>query len=322
MKYHYLAGTGIQVSQLSLGTMMFGGQTSEKDSFSIMDYAYEHGVNFFDTANVYNGGESERVVGKWMKDHREHVILATKVFGQMGPDPNSAGLSRRNILAAADASLKRLDTEYIDIYYLHAPDRHTDIEETMDAMNDLVKAGKIRYIGVSNYAAWQIADILHICDKRNYAKPVITENVYNLITRGIESELVPFLQNHKVGLSIYNPIAGGLLAGKHKPGKPAENTRFANSKEYYDRYWSDKNFAAIEELGEIAARYNVKLLELAMKWCAVQPAVTSIISGVSQLEQIRQNIASLAGDPLPEEAMEESDRVWKNLAGNSFSYIR
>lgn len=163
---------------------------------------------------ILEPGESERVVGKWMKDHREHVILATKVFGQMGSDPNSAGLSRRNILAAADASLKRLDTDYIDIYYLRAPDRHTDIEETMDAMNDLVKAAKIRYIGVSNYAAWRIADILHVCDKRNYAKPIITENVYNLITRGIESELVPFLQNHKVGLSIYNPIAGGLLAWK------------------------------------------------------------------------------------------------------------
>lgn len=271
---------------------------------------------------ILEPGESERVVGKWMKDHREHVILATKVFGQMGSDPNSAGLSRRNILAAADASLKRLDTDYIDIYYLRAPDRHTDIEETMDAMNDLVKAAKIRYIGVSNYAAWQIADILHVCDKRNYAKPIITENVYNLITRGIESELVPFLQNHKVGLSIYNPIAGGLLAGKHKPGKPAENTRFADSKEYYDRYWSDKNFTAIGELGEIAAKYNMKLLELAMKWCAAQPAVTSIISGVSRLEQIQQNIASLEGDPLPEEAMEECERVWKTLAGNSFSYIR
>ncbi len=165
MQYHNLPGTSLKVSALSLGTMMFGGQTSEADSIAIMDCAADGGINFWDTANAYNQGESERIVGKGLKDRRDSIILATKVFNQMGGGLNDHGLSRRHILAAVDASLKRLDTDYIDLYYLHAPDYETGIEETMDTMTGLVRAGKIRYIGVSNYAAWQIADILALCEK-------------------------------------------------------------------------------------------------------------------------------------------------------------
>ncbi|MDR3191702.1 MAG: aldo/keto reductase [Treponema sp.] len=322
MRYKQLPKTGLTVSQLSLGTMMFGGQTNEPDSIAIMDYAFEQGVNFFDTANVYNQGESERIVGKWLKGRRDRMILATKVRGQMGKDPNDAGLSRRNILSAVEASLKRLDTDYIDIYYMHAPDYNTDIEESLDAMDSLVRAGKIRYVAVSNYAAWQMADILHICDKRGYAGPVISQNVYNLITRGLEAELAPFLKEHRIGMAIYNPIAGGFLAGKHRPGKPAENTRFANNQNYYDRYWSDENFGAVEKLAGIASGAGMSLLELSMKWCAAQPVVTSIISGVSRLEQIRQNIASLEGELPGKETLDACDEVWRSLAGTRFAYNR
>src|SRR5665647_682220 len=289
MQYNNLSKTSLKVSTLSLGTMMFGGQTSEADSLKIMDYAFEHGINFFDTANSYNQGESEKIVGKGLKGRRDEIILATKVRGHMGDNPNNAGLSRRNILSAVDASLKRLDTDYIDIYYMHAPDYETYIEESLETMSTLVKLGKIRYIGVSNYAAWQIADMLSICDKRNYIAPIITQNVYNPITRGIETELVPFLKAHDVGMAIYNPIAGGLLAGKHKPGQPAENTRFAKNENYYNRYWSDENFAAVDKLTQIAAECGLSILQLAMKWCAAQESVTSIISGVSRLAQIEQN---------------------------------
>ncbi|MDF2722289.1 MAG: NADP-dependent oxidoreductase domain containing protein, partial [Paenibacillus sp.] len=221
-----------------------------------------------------------------------------------------------------DASLKRLDTDYIDIYYMHSPDNQTDPEESLEAMNSLVKAGKIRYIAVSNFAAWQIADMLHICDKRGYVAPVITQNVYNLITRGLETELAPFLKAHKIGMAIYNPIAGGLLAGKHKPGKPAENTRFANNAMYYNRYWSDENFQAVEKLSAIASTHGMSMLELSMKWCAAQPTVTSMISGVSRLEQIGQNIASLEGDALSEEVLAACDEVWSSLAGTRFGYAR
>lgn len=322
MKYNNLPGTSLKVSALSLGTMMFGGQTNEADSLAIMDYAFEQGVNFWDTANVYNQGESERIVGKALKNRRDDIILATKVFGQMGEGLNDKGLSRRNILSSVDASLTRLDTDYIDVYYLHAPDYETEIEETLETMTGLVKAGKIRYIGVSNFAAWQIADMLAVCDKRGYIAPIITQNVYNAITRGIETELVPFLQAHKLGMAVYNPIAGGLLAGKHRPGKPAENTRFAGNEMYYKRYWSDDNFAAVEKLTEIAAAHNMNVLQLAMRWCASRAGVTSIISGVSKLAQIEQNIATLDGDSLNQEVLAACDAVWSSLAGTRFGYNR
>ncbi len=322
MQYNTLPGTNLKVSQICLGTMMFGGQTQESESFSIMEYAFTHGVNFFDTANVYHQGESERIVGKWVKDHRQDVILATKVCGQMGTDVNDFGLGRRNILSAVDASLKRLDTDYIDVYYMHKPDYQTDIEETLETMTGLVKAGKVRYIGVSNFAAWQIADMLRVCDKRNYIAPVITQNVYNLLTRGIETELVPFSRAHKIGIAVYNPIAGGLLAGKHKPGKPPENTRFAFNPKYYKRYWSDENFEAVEDFASIASESGMNILELSMKWCASQPGITSVISGVSRLDQITQNIAALEGDSLTGETLAACDQMWRLLSGNRYGYIK
>ncbi|MEN6566010.1 MAG: aldo/keto reductase [Veillonellales bacterium] len=322
MQYNNLPGTNLRLSALSLGTMMFGGQTNEADSLAIMDYAFNHGVNFFDTANVYNQGESERIVGKGLKGKRDEIFLATKVNGQMGKNPFDKGLSRRNIVAAAEASLKRLDTDYIDIYYMHAPDYETEIEESLETMTNLVRQGKIRYVGVSNFAAWQIADMLAVCDKRGYVAPVITQNVYNAITRGVETELVPFLVKHKTGMAVYNPIAGGLLAGKHNPGKPAENTRFANNQMYYDRYWSDENFTAVGKLTSLAEENGISILQLALKWCVSRPGVTSIISGVSKRSQIEQNIASLEGEALTDDVLAACDGVWRSLAGTRFGYNR
>lgn len=322
MLYRNLPGTSLKVSAVSLGAMMFGGQTGEADSLAIMDFAHGHGVNFWDTANVYNQGESERIVGKALKGRRGEIFLATKVCGQMGAGMNDRGLSRRNIVAAADASLERLGTDYIDLYYMHSPDVETGIEESLEAMTGLVRAGKIRYVGVSNFAAWQIADMLAVCDRRGYVAPVISQNVYNLITRGVETELVPFLQKHGLGMAAYNPIAGGFLAGKHRPGKPAENTRFANNEMYYRRYWSDENFAAAEKLAEVASGQGLSILQLAMKWCATRPGVTSVISGVSRLSQIEQNIAAIECAELGGEALAACDAVWRSLSGTRFGYNR
>ena len=322
MRYNNLPGTSLKVSALSLGTMMFGGQTNEADSLAIMDCAFAQGVNFFDTANVYNEGESERIVGKGLKGRRDEIFLATKVNGQMGKNLFDKGLSRRNIVSSVDESLKRLDTDYIDLYYMHAPDYETEIEESLETMTNLVRQGKIRYVGVSNFAAWQIADILAVCDKRGYVTPVITQNVYNAVTRGVEAELGPFLVKHKLGMAVYNPIAGGLLAGKHNPGKPAENTRFANNQMYYDRYWSDENFVAVEKLTDIAEKQGMSILQLAVKWCVSRPSVTSIISGVSKLSQIEQNIASLEGEALNDDMLAACDEVWRSLAGTRFGYNR
>lgn len=322
MEYKTFPTSNVTVSKLCLGTMMFGKQTSEEESLKIMDYAFDNGINFFDTADLYNVGESERIIGKWLKGKRDKIILTTKVRGPMGDDPNDQGLSRRHILSAVDASLERLGTDYIDFYYMHAPDYQTSLEESLDTMSTLVRSGKVRYIGISNYPAWRIADILAICDKRGYVPPVVTQNVYNMITRGIETELIPCVNEHNMGMVIYNPIAGGLLTGKHKPGKPAENTRFANAKAYYDRYWSDENFVAVEKLGKIAASHGMSLLELAMKWCDAQKSVVSILTGVSRLEQLEQNIASVEGAPLDAEILAECDEVWSTLAGNRYSYFR
>ncbi|WP_122643926.1 aldo/keto reductase [Luxibacter massiliensis] len=322
MKYNFIPKTNLLVSELSLGAMTFGGQTDEADSMSIMDYAFEHGINVLDTANAYNQGKSEEIAGKWVKNHREKVILATKVGNEVVPGDGSGGLGRRTIRMQFDASRKRLDTDYIDIYYLHQPDYHTCLEETLDTMNELVHKGLVHYIGVSNYAAWQIADILAICEKYDYVRPIMTQNVYNLITRGIEAELLPFLKTHQVGMTAYNPLAAGMLAGKHKPGKPAEGTRFALQSAYYDRYWSDENFTAIEKLKEIAENLHITPLQLAMKWVSQQPSVTTTLTGVSRLTQLEQNIASVEIDPFDEETLDACEAVWKSLAGTRFAYNR
>ena len=312
MKYNNLPGTSVKISQISLGTMMFGEQTNEADSLSIMDYAYERGINFWDTAHGYNEGESERIVGLGMKNRRDEIFVATKM----------KGFSRHNILRTIDISLKRLDTDYVDLFYLHQPDYETCLEETFETMSNLVRMGKVRYIGVSNYAAWQIADILALCDKRGYIAPVISQNVYNAITRGIEPELIPFLKAHNLGMAVYNPIAAGLLAGKHKVGEPATDTRFSNDKKYFERYWTPKNFAAVEKLSKIAEEEGISILELAFRWCAGREAVTSIIVGMSRLSQLEQNVKIFEGPALSERAYAACDEVWHDIAGNQFAYMR
>jgi aryl-alcohol dehydrogenase-like predicted oxidoreductase len=323
MKYNHFKGTRLEVSQLSLGTMMFGGQTAEAESLAIMDCAFERGINLFDTADVYNAGESERITGKGIKGRREKIILATKVFNKVGDaGHNDSGLSRRYILKALEASLRRLDTDYLDIYYLHAPDYDTRLEETLETTTELVKSGKVRYIGISNFAAWQIADILSVCEKNGFIAPIITQNVYNAIIRDIEWELIPCIKKHGINLTAYNPIAAGLLSGKHKPGKPTENTRFALNKLYADRYWSEKNFTAVGQLTDISEKNGMSLLELALRWCVSRQEVVSVITGVSRLPQIEQNIASVEGVTLSEEVLSQCDAVWQDMAGRPFPYMR
>lgn len=318
-----LPGTGLQVSRLSLGTMTFGGQTGEQDSLAILDFAYGQGVNFWDTANVYNAGESERIVGKALKGRRDDIILATKVFNPMSDRINDRGLSRRAILSAVDASLTRLGTDYIDLYYLHAPDHQTELQETLSTLDTLVRSGKVRYTGVSNYAAWQVADMLAICQREGYARPVFSQNIFNLLTRDAQREMLPFLRAHHMGMTVYNPIAGGLLSGKHRRGAPAEGTRFALNQGYRNRYWLEENFQAVEQLEAIAAGQGMSLLALSMKWCLAQPGVSSIISGVSKLSQLKENLLALEGEAPSQETLAACDAVWDGLpVGSRFSYIR
>ena len=319
MLYNYLPSTGVKVSKVSLGAMTFGGQTDEKESIDIIDFAISEGVNFIDTARLYTDGRSEEIVGKALKKHiRRKIILASKVrYAENG------GLTQRNIKRQIDRSLKALQTDFLDIYYMHGPDRHTPFEETMYAMNDLIKAGRIRYIGVSNFAAWEIDNLLWIADKRNLSGPVITENIYNLITRRIEDELLACLNHHKLGLVIYNPLAGGLLTGKHSIEEITSNTRFTEDPMYVDRYWNSDSFNALKELSEAAGDYGMNLLELALSWCISRPYVDSVIIGASKLSQIQQNIQIIhkfENIPFSEDLDKLCDSVWRKLTGSSSNY--
>ena len=322
MQYVNLTGTSIKISRMSLGTMMFGDQTKEEDCLSIMDYAFEHGVNLFDTASSYANGEGERIIGKGLKGRREKIILATKIFNKSGDDQNDYGLNRRHLIKCTDACLKRLNTDYIDLMYIHNPDYETKTEETLETMSTLIRSGKILYFGVSNHAAWQIADIMGLCDKYGFIKPVISQNVYNLLLRDVENELLPCLKHYQIGMSVYNPIAAGLLSGKYKSKELQENTRFANKKLYYDRYWTDKYFDGLLKLTNIAEKKGLPLLNMALRWCSYRPGVTSVLSGVSRIEQLKQNVEIFSEAALDEETINECNKVWEEMENKTFQYNR
>jgi aryl-alcohol dehydrogenase-like predicted oxidoreductase len=323
MEFRTLAKTGLKVSRLSFGTMTFGSQTDEATALRMMDCCLEAGINFIDTANVYNLGAAETIAGKTLKGRRDKVILATKVRNKVGDAPDDEGLSRAAIHKAIDASLRRLGTDYVDLYYLHLPDYATPIEETLEAMEELVRAGKVRFPAISNYAAWQVAEILCICEKRAYHPYFISQPMYNLIARGIEDEYLPFCRRFGVAVVPYNPLAGGLLTGKHsRQDGPAPGTRFDGNKMYQDRYWHDDDFAAVEELRVIAADAGKTILELALQWLLSQPLVDSIILGASRLEQLEENLKAAEGDSLDPSVLVGCDAVWKRLRGITPKYNR
>ena len=323
MKYRTLTGTGATVSRVCLGTMTFGDQVDEAESIRMVHRALDAGVNFIDTADVYTKGASETIVGKALKGKRNGVVLASKVANQSGQYKlKDTGLSRWHVINGVEACLKRLDTDCLDICYLHKPDYKTPLEESMAAFDQLVRQGKVMYVGMSNYAAWQVCQARWICDKRSYSPPVVTQNVYNLLSRGIEQEFVPFIRDLGIGLTVYNPLAGGLLTGKHLRDKaPAEGTRFQMNKEYYGRYWLDSNFDALAELMEIAKQAGKKPVELAFQWLAAQDVVDSIIIGFSRMEHLEQNLSAWEGE-LDGDTLKACDSVWKKIKGDSFQYNR
>jgi 1-deoxyxylulose-5-phosphate synthase len=254
MEFRALPRTDLKVSRLSFGTMPFGSQADEAASLRMVDRCLDAGINFFDTANMYNLGKAETILGKALSGRRKNVILATKVRFKMGEGANESGLSRAAIHKAIDASLKRLGTDYVDLYYLHWPDYDVPIEETLAAMDELVKAGKVRYPAVSNYAAWQVCEILWVAEKNHLQPPQISQPMYNLLARGIEEEFLPFCKRFEIAVIPYNPLAGGLLTGKHsRAAGPIEGTRFDKNQLYLSRYWHADYFDAVEELQSIAA---------------------------------------------------------------------
>jgi len=314
-----LGRTGLQVSRICLGTMTFGLQCDEQTSRSILDAAVEGGVTFIDTADVYplggsleTVGRTEEIVGGWLasRGRRDEVVLATKCVGATGPRPWDRGASRRHVLDAVDASLRRLGTDFVDVYQLHSYDPDTPIDETLSALDHLVRAGKVRYIGCSNFLAYQLARAVGRSEALGLARMDSVQPRYNLLFRQIERELLPLCAEEGIGVIPYNPIAGGMLSGKHR--REAEPTgRFALGRAgrmYQDRYWHDREFDTVEELLPLAKEAGVSLATLAVQWVLAHPAVTSAIVGASRPDQLYDHLAA-AGSPLDPALKEQLDRM-------------
>lgn len=322
MEKRILRGTGAEVSRVCLGTMTFGKQVNEVEADRILGLALDTGVNFVDTADVYEFGVSETITGKLLKGKRDRVMLASKV-GSPGEheDARTSGLHKWHILKGVEESLQRLRTDYLDMLYLHRPDRNTPVEETLEACDLLVRQGKVHYLATSNHASWKMMELHLKSEYKGYTRPVAAQLPYNLITRGIEGECLEFLETHQVGLVVYNALAAGLLTGKHTPDKPVAGSRFDYSKMYFDRYFSEINFHAVEALQQVAQHAGISLVELSLRWLAHQPLVDSILLGASRAEQLEQSLKTLKGG-LSEEILEACDHVWKQIRGGHFRYYR
>jgi len=302
--------------------MTFGGQLDELASHRLLDVAFERGITFFDTANAYNGGASERILGAWLKGRRDRTVVATKVRYQVGTDPWSVGLSRRTVKTEVERSLARLGTDWIDILYLHQPDYETGMEETLRAVEDLIREGKVHVLGVSNFAAWQIVRAHWLAERGGLTPPLVVQPMYNLLSRRIEQELLPCCREFGLGVFVYNPLAAGLLTGKHNYGAgPAKGGRFDVLPYYVDRYWTESLFSAVTRLSVLAASINRSLISMSLTWLLRRPDITGIILGASSLEQLEENLNAF-GDPLPEDALRECDAVWNVLRGASPQYNR
>jgi aryl-alcohol dehydrogenase-like predicted oxidoreductase len=318
VQYTKFGSTGLTVSRLCLGTMTFGLQTDEKTSNAILDTAAEAGINFLDTADVYplgggfdkgTVGRTEEILGRWLSDKRSKFIVATKAYGRMGPLEWDEGSSRKHLLEAIDASLKRLRTDYVDLYQLHADDPKTPIDETLAALDTIVRSGKARYIGCSNFLAYRLALALGRSDVRNVTRLVSVQPRYSLLFREIERELLPLAAEQGVAVIPFNPLAGGLLTGKHKPGGPTHGTRFTlgtAAELYQKRYWHDREFATIASILEIAKEANLVPTTMAVAWVLANPTITAPIIGASRPDQLAASIAAV-DKPLSRDTRQKLD---------------
>jgi aryl-alcohol dehydrogenase-like predicted oxidoreductase len=315
MEHRTLGRTGLQVSPLCLGAMMFGawGNPDHDDAVRIIHRALDAGINFIDTADVYSAGESEAIVGKALADgRRDGVVLATKVHGTMGKDPNARGNSRRWIIAEVDNSLRRLGTDYIDLYQIHRPDPSCHIEETLSALTDLVHAGKVRYVGSSTFPAHQIVEAQWVAERRSLTRFVCEQPPYSILTRGIEADVLPVAQRHGMGVIPWSPLAGGMLSGRHRRGTAPEPS-------HRQRLWErrgmvrsgpaeDVKRTAAEDLAELADKFGLTMIELALAFVINHPAVTSAIIGPRTMEQLEAQL-SAPDVTLPEELLDAIDDI-------------
>lgn len=311
MNFKRLGRTGLKVSELCLGTMNFGGPTSEKEAIEIIEKFLDMGGNFIDTANVYNKGKSEEIVGKALKGKRDKVVLATKVHGPMGDGPNDRGNSRKHIMKQIEESLRRLKTDYIDIYYIHRPDPDTPIEETLDALNDLVHKGYVRYIGTSTFPVWQLVEAQWISDKRNFERFVVEQPPYSIIERQIEARLLPYARKYGVGIVTWSPLSGGWLTGKYLK-KLERGSRAKKHPEWIDMSrdtpLGKKRIEAVSKIIKIAERLGIHPVPFSVAWILKNEDVTAPIIGPRTKEQFDLYLKALEVN-LPDEIMREIDEI-------------
>jgi voltage-dependent potassium channel beta subunit len=311
LEYRKLGGSGVKVSEISLGSWLtYGGSVEEERATACINKAYELGINFFDTANVYMRGAAEEIVGRALKNfERDQVFLATKVYFPMGDGPNDRGLSRKHIHEQCHASLRRLQVDYIDLYQCHRYDENTPLEETMRALNDLVRQGKVLYIGVSEWSADQIADALRIAKEMNLDRIVSNQPQYNMLQRRIEGEVIPLCEREGIGQVVFSPLAQGILTGKYRPGDaPEEGTRAAdpNSNQFMQRMMTEETLSAVDKLRFIASECGISMSQLALAWVLRQENVSSAIIGASRPEQVEDNVGA-AGVRLTPDVVERID---------------
>lgn len=307
MDYTRLGRSGLKVSRVCLGTMTFGREADEAMSFKLMDRFLDVGGNFIDTANAYSTGASEEIIGRWLQRRsvRDRVVLATKVFGVMGPGPNDGGLSRLHIQQAVEASLRRLQTDVIDLYQIHRWDAETPIAETLEALNDLVRQGKVRYIGCSNLATWHLARYLHTAEQHNWTRFVSLQPIYNALNRSIELELLPLCADEGLGVISYNPLAGGMLTGKYKRDETMPTgARLEAFQLYYERYYTSAALDVVDRFVACAQERGVTPAQLALAWVLAEPRVTCPIVGARNLEQLDDTLQGLQLKLMPAERAE------------------
>lgn len=317
-------GTDLSVSRLVLGTMTFGGQVDAATATAMVARCRDAGVTMFDTANSYNAGVSEEMLGAAVRPFRNEVLLASKVFNPTGDGADDRGLSRAAVDKALDATLRRLGTDHLDLYYLHAPDRSVPLEETLASMADAVAAGKVRFVGMSNYAAWQLAEARCLAQRHGWPPVHVSQPMYNLLARRVEDEYAEFSERYRMHDIVYNPLAGGLLTGKHTdPGRPQPG-RFGSElgEMYRGRYWNAVQFEAVAALREIAEQAGLTLVELAFRWLLGRPLVDAVLLGASSLEQLEANLAAADGPPLTSDVLAACDDVWVRLRGAAPAYNR
>ena len=304
MEYRQLGSSGVRVSAVGIGTNRFGtDKVPLSEVENIIDAALEHGINHIDTADVYVDGRSEEVLGAALGGRWEQVFLASKFSMRAGPGPNDRGASRYHMVNAVEGSLRRLQTDHIDLYYVHAWDPTTPIEETLRGLDDLVGAGKIRYVGVSSFASWQLARAHLLADVRGWAPIVVIQSHYHMLERGVEDEVLPCCRALGVGFVPYFPLAGGFLTGKYKRDEPAPSGSRGETSDYVQEYMTDENYDKIEKLEAWAAERDRALNELALAWLLAQPPVCSVISGVTRVDHLISN-ANAAGWDLSDEDLE------------------